>query len=323
MKRLLQKEVGNDAVKKIFLMHEKNDDVALFLYKVMVNLFNKVEVVKNYSECDICIIGTHPDDLSANNFNMLSSEKINFFVVGESSLWFKYFRRISFYQNKDFLDKVYVVGVAENFLQGKKFIELPYWKIHIDWFENSSDLISLNEIKNNKWRSKDKDMSASFVSSYKYWNLNNDFSNQYDINLEPKQRYRYVENIKNNFLNVEESLLKNIKPGVKGKLDFISNHLIHLPFENSVKSGYVTEKLFHGLVAGCVNLYYGDESSIKYFNKDSFFIFNDEESLFIQIEKIKDLCSSRKKIKEFLEIDPFLDNLEIENFMSEIYLIAK
>lgn len=309
-------------MKKIFFMHEKNDDVALFLYKVITHLFNEVQVVKNYSDCDICIIGTHPDDLSVNDFNILSSEKINFFVIGESSSWFKYFRRISFYENKDFLDKVYVVGMEENFLQGKKFIELPYWKIHIDWFKENTDLISLSEIKNNKWKSKDKDTSASFVSSYKYWDLSNDFSNQYDAHLQPKQRYEYVENIKDNFINVEESFLKNIQPGVKNKLDFISNHLIHLPFENSVKGGYVTEKLFHGLVAGCVNLYYGDESSTKYFNKDSFFIFNDHDSLLTQIEKIKDVSSSRKKTKEFLEIDPFLNNLEIESFVNTIYLIV-
>jgi hypothetical protein len=310
-------------MKKIFFMHEKNDAVALFLYKVITNLFDKIEVVKNYSDCDICIIGTHPGNLSVNDFNILSSEKINFFVIGESSSWFKYFRRISFYQNKDFLDKVYVIGMEENFLQGKKFIELPYWKIHIDWFEDNKDLISLSEIKNNRWKSKNKDTSASFVSSYKYWNLNNDFSNQYNITLEPKQRYEYVENIKNNYINVEESFLKNIQPGIKNKLDFISNHLIHLPFENSVKDGYVTEKLFHGLVSGCINLYYGDNSSTKYFNKDSFFIFNDNESLSIQIEKIKEVCSSRKKTKEFLEIDPFLNNIEINNFINEVYLIAK
>ena len=309
-------------MKKIFFMHEKNDDVALFLYKVITELFNEVEVVKNYFDCDICIIGTHPDDLSVNDFNILSSDKINFFVIGESSSWFKYFRRISFYENKDFLDKVYVIGMEKNFLQGKKFIELPYWKIHIDWFDSNSDLVSLSEIKNNKWKSKDKGVSASFVSSYKYWDLSNDFSNQYDPHLQPKQRYEYVENIKNNFINVEESFLKNIQPGVKNKLDFISNHLIHLPFENSVKSGYVTEKLFHGLVAGCINLYYGDESSTKYFNKDSFFIFSDHNSLLAQIEKIKDVYSSRKKIKEFLEIDPFLNNLEIDSFVNKIYLIV-
>ena len=135
--------------------------------------------------------------------------------------------------------------------------------------------------------------------------------------------FNLFKNIKNSSINVEESFLKNIQPGVKNKLDFISNHMIHLPFENSVKDGYVTEKLFHGLISGCINLYYGDESSTKYFNKDSFFIFNDNESLIVQIEKIKDICSSRKKTKEFLEIDPFLNNLEIDNFMNEIYLILR
>ena len=311
---------------KIFLFHTlPRDPYVDLVIKVIENCFADIQMVYSYENCDVCIIGGFPEDLEKIELNFLLYEKINFFVIGESSEWFKYFRNLNVYKDKKFLNKVYVIGMEKDFLVGKKFINLPYWKSHIDWFKNNSNLISLNEIKNNKWKAKNKEMTATFISSYKYW----------DTNIMPAslQRYKYVEMLENNFLYINQPSKEEIekrKPfigemgeGIRSKLDFISNYLVHLPFENAVVPGYVTEKLFHGLLSGSINLYYGHKNVENDFNKNAFFTFNDEESFFVEIEKIKSILSSKNKIQSFLQIDPFLDNINIDFFINEIYSIVK
>ena len=41
------------------------------------------------------------------------------------------------------------------------------------------------------------------------------------------------------------------------KREAISNYMFYLAFENSIETGYVTEKLFDGLIAGTVPIYLG------------------------------------------------------------------
>ena len=299
---------------KIFLFHTLFEDPYVnLIIKVIKNCSTDIQIVDNYENCDVCIIGLFPEDLEKIELNFLSDEKINFFVLGESSESFKFFRDLNIYKNKNFLNKVYVIGMEKDFLIGKKFINLSYWKSHIDWFKDNPDLISLNEIKNNKWKTKNKEMTATFISSYKYWNVNNNLL----------QRYKYVEMLKNNFLYINHPSSDEIGEGIRNKLDFMSNHLVHLPFENGIASGYVTEKIFHGLLSGSINLYYGHKDVENDFNKNAFFIFNDEESLFTEAEKIKSLVSSKDKIQSFLQIDPFLDNMNIDFFINQIYNIVK
>ncbi len=299
---------------KIFLFHTLFEDPYVnLIIKVIKNCSTDIQIIDNYENCDVCIIGLFAEDLEKINLNFLSDEKINFFVLGESSESFKFFRDLNIYKDKNFLNKVYVIGMEKDFLIGKKFINLSYWKSHIDWFEDNPNLISLNEVKNNKWKTKNKEMTATFISSYKYWNVNNNLL----------QRYKYVEMLKNNFLYINHPSSDEIGEGIRNKLDFMSNQLVHLPFENGIASGYVTEKLFHGLLSGSINLYYGHKDVENDFNKNAFFIFNDEESLFTEAEKIKSLVSSKDKIQSFLQINPFLDNMNIDFFINQIYDIVK
>ena len=299
---------------KIFLFHTLFEDPYVnLIIKVIKNCSTDIQIIDNYENCDVCIIGLFAEDLEKIELNILSDEKINFFALGESSESFKFFRDLNIYKDKNFLNKVYVIGMEKDFLIGKKFINLSYWKSHIDWFEDNPNLISLNEVKNNKWKTKNKEMTATFISSYKYWNVNNNLL----------QRYKYVEMLKNNFLHINHPSSDEIGKGIRNKLDFMSNQLVHLAFENFIASGYVTEKIFHGLLSGSINLYYGHKDVENDFNKNAFFIFNDEESLFTEAEKIKSLVSSKDKIQSFLQINPFLDNMNIDFFINQIYDIVK
>ena len=50
------------------------------------------------------------------------------------------------------------------------------------------------------------------------------------------------------------------------KIDLMENYRYNICFENSITEGYVTEKLLEAKVAGCIPLYYGDDSAARDFN---------------------------------------------------------
>jgi hypothetical protein len=51
------------------------------------------------------------------------------------------------------------------------------------------------------------------------------------------------------------------------KLNLMENYRYNICFENSITEGYVTEKLLEAKVAGCIPLYYGDDSAARDFNR--------------------------------------------------------
>lgn len=59
-----------------------------------------------------------------------------------------------------------------------------------------------------------------------------------------------------------------------------------LVMENTKKDGYVTEKLLHALLGGCLPIYYGSEDVYQIFREDSFIYFdvNNPEKALAQIE---------------------------------------
>lgn len=59
------------------------------------------------------------------------------------------------------------------------------------------------------------------------------------------------------------------------KVQFLENYRWNITYENSMGEGYVTEKLFHAKVAGCVPIYWGSELVKSDFDEAGFIIAND------------------------------------------------
>ena len=70
--------------------------------------------------------------------------------------------------------------------------------------------------------------------------------------------------------------------------NFLSDYKFNICFENTVKDEYITEKLFHAYMGGCIPIYYGSPKALEYFNKDAFLYLPDSssESMNTLIEKI-------------------------------------
>ena len=185
-------------------------------------------------------------------------------------------------------------------------IRLPLWYLYIDWFNvksyNNPDwLIPVEYLSgDNEFTKKDKSQFCSTV-----------FSSPYN------SRFNMV-NLLNNYKQVDcyGKIHNNKLPdGEKYKMDVISNYKFNICFENSLYPGYFTEKLLHAKIAGCIPIYYSDESYSIDFNTKCCINLIDFENEFELIEYIReidnnvDLYKSIKNQKLFNEY-PNLDKIK-------------
>jgi hypothetical protein len=56
----------------------------------------------------------------------------------------------------------------------------------------------------------------------------------------------------------------------KEKLDILSNYYFNICFENTSHDNYITEKIWHSIIGGCLPIYYGNPSIYKVFPENSF-----------------------------------------------------
>jgi hypothetical protein len=98
---------------------------------------------------------------------------------------------------------------------------------------------------------------------------------------------------------------------------FLSDYKFNICFENNVKDEYITEKLFHAYMGGCIPIYYGSPKALEYFNKDAFLYLPDssDESMNVLIEKILLIDSNDD---EYLKIynQPLVLNNQIPSEMN-------
>jgi GR25 family glycosyltransferase involved in LPS biosynthesis len=104
------------------------------------------------------------------------------------------------------------------------------------------------------------------------------------------------------------------------KYHFLEQHKFQLCFENSQAAGYVTEKLLHSKLAGCVPIYWGDINAELEFLEDGFLNVSDCSSAEEVLERIK-LLEEDIDICEKIATTPALDSTLIQKgyqLMSEM-----
>lgn len=106
-----------------------------------------------------------------------------------------------------------------------------------------------------------------------------------------------------NFMNNTSELRNEFKDN---KLHYLRNFKFNICPENSNFPGYVTEKIFESIQAGCIPIYWGSENKPEpeILNPDAILFYCDtrEEELF---EKIKMLHENISAYEDFIRIPPF------------------
>jgi len=192
-----------------------------------------------------------------------------------------------------------------------KNIRLPLWMLQIDWFDkkgytNPQYVIPTNYLKTNPFIEKPKEQFCCIV-------FNNKSPHRLEI-IKKLNKYKQVDCYGKPF--------NNWFYGEDTKLSVISNYKFNICFENSINSGYYTEKLIHAKTAGCLPLYWADNNCEKEFNPNSFLNLYNFKNLDEFVEKIIELDNNEieyKKISNeylFENRQPSLNTLKTE--MSKI-----
>lgn len=163
-------------------------------------------------------------------------------------------------------------------VENDKHIRLPTWMIFIDWFNELLDLNTINTDDNpnrmplklamnpHSILFKDREEFCAFVVS----NPISQFRNE---TFKVLDSYKRVNSGGELYNNIGGRLGLKYPGGGCGdipKYEFFSKHKFSLSFENSQAPGYITEKVLHSKMAGCVPLYWGDKDSDTDFVPGSF-----------------------------------------------------
>jgi hypothetical protein len=181
------------------------------------------------------------------------------------------------------------------------------------------------------------------------------YSNYSIENLENKHKFIKEENksqiaitsiISNSSFNERNFLLQvlmqhfpianfgSLMNNVGGKLEFEYNTLFFnnflkqfkfiLAFENSIDETYITEKIFHGLLAGIIPIYYGSKNITDYINKERILIIEDlsEKSILKVINKIQFLLHNKHVYDEIIR-KPIFTNKKLFRTLDSIIVDSR
>lgn len=214
--------------------------------------------------------------------------------------------------------------------EDSKHIRLPTWMTFIDWFNDSIQLNTLNTNDNpNRMPLKlamtvhptsfyDRNEFCAFVVSNPISQFRNDA-------FTALNSYKKVNSGGDLYNNIGERLNLKYPGGGCGdipKYDFFSKHKFSLSFENSQASGYITEKVLHAKMAGCVPLYWGDKNTDTDFVPDSFINLSYLESP-EQIIKVVQYIETHPDMCAKIANTPILNEEKKQKALDIISIISK
>ena len=155
-----------------------------------------------------------------------------------------------------------------------RHIRCPLWLTYLHWFSSTAPVrnpVGLPlQYATDPVRG-ERDSFCAFVVSNPTCQERNDA-------FEALHRYKPVSSggaYKNNIGGPIASLYAGGGAGDVAKFEFLKRHTFNLCYENSVAPGYVTEKLLHAKLAGCVTLYRGAPEAVADFDPSGFILCND------------------------------------------------
>ena len=188
-----------------------------------------------------------------------------------------------------------------------KNIYLPLWVLNINWFGHSGahGFTSLNPTQDELLLPRDPD----------------------SIRIEGRDGccafIGVMENARRNALYEIDKLMKtdiygaSVGKQISDKVQAAKKYRFILAFENSISSGYVTEKLLEAQLTNAFPLYWGPKE-VEYFNPDRFINFNDFCSINDFVDEIKRLNGSSEELVHRLSQPAMLRRFEIDSVVNKL-----
>lgn len=268
-------------------MHHNN-----MLLDIFKQIDNEIKLVPLSDDTDILIYSCFGDAQHHRRANRKKTKKI--FYTGENKR--PNFDECDFSLSFDF----------ESY-NGKN-IRLPLWYLYIDWFNkggygNPKYIMPPNQIDDNNFIKKEKKKFCSFVYSHS-----------------TPQRTEFFDKLKP-YKSADGFGLPfgSHTWGEDIKYNIISDYKFNMCFENTVQSGYHTEKLLHAKTAGCIPLYWGADTISEDFNKKCFINLLDfDNDIDKFIEYIKEVDNNDNLYNEILNEPLFTSPPHINNIIDDI-----
>jgi len=136
-----------------------------------------------------------------------------------------------------------------------RHFRLPLYVLHIDRANNLSELTS----------------ELSKEKALEVWNSKKKFCCMVVSNGNAKERIHFFNDI-SSFRKVDSGgrFMNNVGGPVKNKLEFIKDYKFVISYENSVYSGYTTEKILEPYFVNSIPVYWGNPEINKDFNPSTF-----------------------------------------------------
>jgi GR25 family glycosyltransferase involved in LPS biosynthesis len=218
----------------------------------------------------------------------------------------------------------YSLYLTNSLKEDDTHLRIPTWMMFIDWFGNTTNVP--RDCTDNPIRFplamamqphpipfQDRKDFCAFVVSNPTCSMRNEAFHYLNA-------YKPVHSGGGLYNNIGGQLALKYPGGGCGdvsKYDFFSTHQFTLSFENSQASGYITEKVLHAKMAGCVPLYWGDANTDIDFVPHSFINLSAISSAEAVVDVIKKL-ESRPDICAAIAAKPILDETKKQAALQKI-----
>ena len=218
---------------------------------------------------------------------------------------------------------LYLTSNSENHTENH--IRIPTWHIFIDWFTAETGLPSQNSSDNPirlplHLATHPHPNGYSKRSSFCGFVVSNPICDARNKAFDSLNSYRTVDSGGALYNNIG-GLLSLKYPGGGGgdvsKHHFFAEKKFSISFENSQADGYVTEKLLHAKMAGCVPLYWGSDTALTDFAPNSFVNLSANKNPGLIVDIVKKL-ESRPDLCEVLSSTPILDADRVQNALGRM-----
>jgi GR25 family glycosyltransferase involved in LPS biosynthesis len=222
--------------------------------------------------------------------------------------------------------QLYVTSSRE---EDSNHIRIPVWATFIDWYTSSTEFPK---------QSNDNPIRIPFyftMNSHKVpFDVRNEFCGFVVSNPICEFRnhtffavneYKKVNSGGSLYNNIGSQLHLKYPGGGSGdisKYDFFTKHKFTISFENSQSSGYITEKVLHSKIAGCVPIYWGDKDTTSDFVPNSFINVSNIQDPNMIVQIIKKLELNPEYCKKIAST-PILDEERKQKMLKQISKMAE